>query len=64
MSYDTINDTDRIFSALSYIDAADRDLWLRMGMAVKSELGEPGFDTWDPWSQTAHNYDATDSKAV
>lgn len=64
MSYDTINDTDRIFSALSYIDAADRDLWLRMGMAVKSELGEPGFDTWDPWGQTAQNYDATDSKTV
>lgn len=64
MSYDTINDADRIFSALTYIDAADRDLWLKMGMAIKSELGEHGFDAWDAWGQTADNYSATDSKTV
>lgn len=60
MSYDT----DRIFSALTYIDAADRDVWLRMGMAIKSELGEHGFDTWDAWGQSADNYNATDSRTV
>ena len=64
MTHDTINDTDRIRSALSYIDAADRDVWLRMGMAIKAELGEHGFDTWDAWGQTADNYSATDSKTV
>jgi putative DNA primase/helicase len=64
MTYDTINDADRIFSALTYIDAADRDLWLKMGMAIKSELGEHGFDAWDAWGQTADNYSATDSKTV
>lgn len=64
MSYDTINDADRIFSALTYIDAADREVWLRMGMAIKSELGEHGFDAWDAWGQTADSYNATDSKAV
>lgn len=64
MTHDTITDTDRIRSALSYIDAADRDVWLRMGMAIKAELGEHGFDTWDAWGQTADNYSATDSKTV
>ena len=64
MTHDTITDTDRIRSALSYIDAADRDVWLRMGMAIKAELGEHGFDTWDAWGQTADNYNATDSKTV
>lgn len=64
MTYDTINDADRILSALSYIDAADRDVWLKMGMAIKSELGEHGFDAWDDWGQTADNYSATDSKTV
>lgn len=64
MTHDTINDTDRIRSALSYIDAADRDVWLRMGMAIKSELGEHGFDTWDAWGQSADNYNATDAKTV
>jgi putative DNA primase/helicase len=64
MTHDTITDTDRIRSALSYIDAADRDVWLRMGMAIKAELGEHGFDAWDAWGQTADNYSATDSKTV
>lgn len=64
MTYDTINDADRIFSALSYVDAADRDVWLKMGMAIKSELGEHGFDTWDAWGQSADNYNTTDSKTV
>jgi putative DNA primase/helicase len=64
MTHDTITDTDRIRSALSYIDAADRDVWLRMGMAIKAELGEHGFDAWDAWGQSADNYNATDSKTV
>ncbi len=50
-SYDTIRE------ALHHIPASDRNTWLRMGMAVKSELGEGGFDLWDQWSQTADNYD-------
>ncbi|MDQ3566412.1 MAG: PriCT-2 domain-containing protein [Pseudomonadota bacterium] len=28
-----------------------------MGVAVKSELGDEGFDTYDEWSRTADNYD-------
>jgi len=64
MNYDTITDTDRINSALTYVDATDRDVWLRMGMAVKSELGEHGFDTWDTWGQSSDSYNATDSKTV
>jgi len=64
MSYDNINDTDRISVALSYIDPTERDLWLRMGMAIKSELGELGFDLWDRWAQAAHSYDVASSKSV
>lgn len=63
MNNDTI-DADRIFNALSYIDAADRDTWVRMAMAVKTELGEHGFDAWDAWGQTADSYSATDSRTV
>ncbi len=50
------NTYDQVASALSVIDAHDRDLWLRMGMAVKSELGEDGFRVWDSWSANATNY--------
>jgi hypothetical protein len=38
---------NRIRSALSFIDAGERDAWVRMGMVVKSELGDAGFDLWE-----------------
>ncbi len=35
----------------------DRETWLAVGMALKSEFGDEGFDAWDRWSQDARNYD-------
>lgn len=64
MSYDTISDTDRIRSAVSYIDAANRDVWVKIGMALKSELGESGRELWDEWSQSADNYNPRDAADV
>jgi hypothetical protein len=43
-------DDDRIRDALPYIDAADRDVWLKVGMALKTHLGESGRPLWDQWS--------------
>lgn len=54
----------RIQSALSYIQSEERETWLRMGMAVKSELGDSGFQIWDEWSSSADNYNAASAKAV
>jgi phage/plasmid primase-like uncharacterized protein len=49
--------------ALSYIDCnCDRDTWARVGMAVKNELGDAGFDIWDAWSRRADNYDQRDAR--
>jgi len=53
-----------IETALSFIPADDRDTWVQMGMAVKSELGDAGFAIWDDWSQTAHNYNKLAAKQV
>ena len=37
---------------LPYVDGADlRETWIRVGMAIKSEFGDAGFDCWDRWSQ-------------
>lgn len=47
------HDPTRVASALSYVSPDDRELWVRIAMAVKSELGESGFDVWDAWSQGA-----------
>lgn len=55
---------ETIRKALAHIPAEDRDLWVRMGMAVRDELGDEGFSVWDEWSQGADNYRAGDAKTV
>lgn len=56
--------TARIESALSFVPAEDRDVWVAMAMAVKFELGDAGFELWDAWSRTADNYNARAARAV
>jgi putative DNA primase/helicase len=58
------NDIDRVRHALSFIPAEDRDIWVRMGMAVKAGLGESGFELWNEWSQQAESYTARDARDV
>ncbi|MFM0736542.1 AAA family ATPase [Paraburkholderia xenovorans] len=55
---------DRIRAALSHVPADNRDTWVQMGMAVKAELGESGFDLWDTWSQASDAYSESDTRAV
>lgn len=45
-----------IWSALQHIPSDDRETWVRMAMAVKSELGPDGFAIWNEWSRSAENY--------
>lgn len=54
----------RICNALFFISPLDRDVWVRMGMALKSALGESAFDIWNEWSQQADSYDQSDAKDV
>lgn len=57
-------DTERIRDALHFIPATDRDTWVKMGMAVKSEFGDAGFPIWNSWSESDESFDATDAKDV
>jgi putative DNA primase/helicase len=50
--------TEAIRAALTFISADDRDVWIRVGMALKSEFGEAGFEMFDVWSQRSETYDA------
>jgi putative DNA primase/helicase len=59
-----MTDADSIREALRFIDASDRETWLRMGMAIKSQLNGEGFDLWDAWSQQADSYSAKDARDV
>ena len=55
---------NRISEALHFIDANERETWLRMGMAIKSEIGDTGFDMWESWSQQAESFSTTDARDV
>lgn len=47
--------------ALGFIPADDRDTWVKCGMAIKAELGEPGFELWDRWSARSDKYQAREA---
>lgn len=53
-----------ISAALNFVDSSDRDTWVKMAMAVKSELGDAGFDIWDQWSRQSANYSERDARHV
>lgn len=56
--------SDAIQAALTFIPSDDRDLWLRIGMALKSELGDgEGFAMFEKWSESAASFDAKAAKA-
>ena len=43
---------------LKAIPGDERDTWWKCGAALKTELGDDGFEVWDEWSQTSDKYDA------
>ncbi len=55
---------EKIQSALSFVQPHDRDVWVKMAMAIKSELGDEGMWIWDDWSQAADNYNVAAAKSV
>lgn len=59
-----LNEIDRIRVALQFVDPRSRDTWLTMGMAIKSEFADAGFELWEEWSKQAESYNAGDARAV
>lgn len=55
---------NEVATALGFIPADDREIWVRMGMAVKSALGDAGFDIWRLWSQSSERYCERDARDV
>lgn len=55
---------DDLAGALAVIDPSDRETWVQMGMAIKSEFGEAGFSEWDDWSSQSDKYKAKEAKTV
>lgn len=49
---------DAIRSALKHIDSDPRDVWIRVGMALKSTgAGGAAYDLWCEWSRTSPKFD-------
>ncbi len=57
-------DREQLRAALAHVQPHSRETWLRMGMAVKSELGDDGYGLWDEWSQRDDSYNQRDARAV
>jgi hypothetical protein len=51
-------DLEALRGALDYLAARahDYDCWIRYGLAIKTSLGDAGFDIWHAWSIAAENY--------
>ena len=37
---------------LRFIPADSRETWVAVGMGIKAEFGESGWDAWNDWSQS------------
>jgi putative DNA primase/helicase len=55
---------ERAADAMEFIDASDREIWLRIAMGLKSEFNDAGFAIWDDWSRSADNYNQHDAMTV
>lgn len=55
---------DELRLALTHIPADERETWVNIGNAVKTEYGDEGFMAWDEWSQGADSYNASAAKSV
>lgn len=55
---------DDVSGMLVYLPAHVRDIWVQVGMGIKAEFGEAGFDVWNAWSAQAENYDAKAAKST
>lgn len=54
----------KIENALAFISSDDRNVWIKIGMAIKSELGDEGFALWESWSRQAASFNEKDARSV
>ena len=60
---DQSTNPERVRSALSRLNPADRILWVKYGMCVKDGLGESGFEIWDEWGSQGGTHKASSAKS-
>jgi hypothetical protein len=60
----SLEDAGCFADALRAIPSDGRDIWLRVGMALKSELGDAGFAPWCSWAKSSEKWNEADSERV
>ena len=54
-----------VLEALQHIPNDDRDMWLQVGMALKStDAGDEAYNVWTQWSQSCDKFDPDDQWRV
>lgn len=48
-----------VTEAIRHVPSDDYDVWIRVGLALKNEYGDDGFEIWDDWSSASEKYDPT-----
>jgi energy-coupling factor transporter ATP-binding protein EcfA2 len=46
---------DEVRTALTFIDATDYQVWIKIGIALKKDLKDTGLELFKEWSKTAYN---------
>ena len=49
---------EQAWEMLQFIPADDREDWIKVGMALKSEFGDDGFPLYDDWSRSSIKYNS------
>lgn len=55
---------DAARAALTFVPANDRDKWYRIGMALKSEFGDSGWELFEAWSEGGTSFDIKAAKST
>ncbi|MCS6922185.1 MAG: PriCT-2 domain-containing protein [Elioraea sp.] len=58
------DDREWVEDALCRVPADDRDVWIRIGMALHSAYGDDGYPIWLRWSQRSSKFNQHDAEVV
>jgi hypothetical protein len=54
----------RLTSALGFIDADSRENWIKVGMALKNDMGDAALPVWLRWSANSNKFDEDDATST
>lgn len=59
-----MTEREQIQSAMQFLDSDSREDWIKVGMAVKSALGDGGKDIWFSWSAQSDKFRPRDAETA